>query len=72
MSATLRTGPVWRCAPSGTEEVYLVRVRDSLAQIHRQGVKSRWSIGSMVVPVEDLFDDRQLARAEFRRRRAGR
>jgi hypothetical protein len=35
MSATLRTGPVWRCAPSGTEEVYLVRVRDSLAQIQR-------------------------------------
>jgi len=68
--AGLRKGPVWRIAPAGTQQVYLLRIDDRTAQVCGPGTKKRWSERAITVATADLFPTRALAQAEYRRRRA--
>ena len=68
--AGLRRGPVWRIAPAGTQQVYLLHFAERTAQVCGPGVKKRWSDRAMTVARADLFPTRALAQAEYRRRRA--
>lgn len=66
----LRRGPVWRIAPSGTQQVWLLRLEGKTAQVCGPGTKRRWSERSMTVAAADLFATKAEAKAEYRRRRA--
>lgn len=68
-----KAGPVWRCAPCGSTEVYLSRIEwlPGTAKVHSRGAKGPWAKQAMTVPVADLFETQAEAREEFRRRRRG-
>lgn len=66
----MRKGPVWRIAPSGTQQVWLLRLAGNAAEVCGPGTKRRWSERSMTVSAADLFLTKAEARAEYRRRRA--
>lgn len=66
----MRKGPVWRIAPAGTQQVWLLRLEGKTAEVIGPGVKRRWSERSMTVAAADLFRTKAEAQAEYRRRRA--
>lgn len=67
---TVRSGPVWRIAPGGTSKCYLIKLlRGDRAQISNR-VGRKYADRPIIVAVADLFDDRDVASAEYRQRRA--
>ncbi len=62
---------LWRIAPAGTQECYLVRVlADGTHATVANRVGTGWAKKPSVEPVRDLFDTRAEARAEYRARKA--
>lgn len=61
---------VWRIAPGGTTEVQLVRIFPDKAMVCGHGMQRRWALRPMAVHPADLFETREAARAEYRRRKA--
>jgi hypothetical protein len=58
----------WRIAPCGTREVYVTHLSALTARVHSR-VGRGWAKQPMHIARTDLFDTREEARAEYRRRR---
>lgn len=67
-----RPGPVWRVTLRGTTRCYLRRLLpDGRAEISGPS-RMGWRKTTMTVAASGLFEDREAARVEFRRRGVGR
>ncbi len=64
-----RCGPVWRIAPMGTTQCYLVTLGHTQARVHSRGQVGKWAKQAMTVDLDDLFLTKPDALAEYRRRK---